>query len=139
MHLHIAPNRLICDIKQDFNKEFPFLKLEFFSKKALLNDDYSASQIIKTNPKIGDIQRNITGGFIEIHREMKVKELEKRLKDEFSLAVQVFRRSGKLWLETTMTDNWTLNQQNIHGKELSAETAKVPEAEDFDLKRDADH
>ena len=45
-------------------------------------------------------------------------ELEKFAK-EFDLFIQVFRRSGNLWLETTATDNWSLHHQNEQGRELS--------------------
>ena len=70
---------------------------------------------------------------------MKVEELERILKKDFGLRAQVFRKSGNLWLETTMTDGWTLAQQNYHGKELSTteKTRDVPE--EYDLNRDADH
>jgi hypothetical protein len=30
MQLNIAPNRYIKDIQNEFNENFPFLKLEFF-------------------------------------------------------------------------------------------------------------
>lgn len=139
MRLHIAPTRLISDIQKEFNREFPFLKLEFFSKRALSHADYSASQLIPINKRIGDIQSALTDGDMEIKGEMKVNELEKRFKDEFNVAVQVFRKSGNLWLETTMTDNWTLRQQNNHGREISTVKTDVMKTEDFDLNRDADH
>lgn len=70
---------------------------------------------------------------------MKVSELEKLFKDKFKLAVQVFRKSGNLWLETTMTDNWSLLQQNNHGREISTNKITDPKPDDFDLTRDADH
>ena len=50
---------------------------------------------------------------------MSVTELETMFRENFGLYVQVFRRSGKLWLETTATDSWTLTVQNDQGKELS--------------------
>ncbi len=139
MCLHIAPNRFISDIQQEFNKIFPFLKLEFFSKSALARSDYSASQLIRSNKKIGDLQAVVTDGYINLEGEMKVIELEDRLKNEFSLGTQVFRKSGNLWLETTMTDNWTLHQQNNHGREISTEKNTVQRTRDYDLDRDADH
>jgi hypothetical protein len=70
---------------------------------------------------------------------MKVKDLEKIFKDQFSLAMQVFRKSGNLWLETTMTDNWTLQQQNEHGREISTGKTTKDIPDDFDLTRDASH
>jgi hypothetical protein len=138
MHLYIAPNRLISDIQKEFNDAFPFLKLEFFNNKSLSRPDFSAKQIIPQTRKVGDNQIAITDGDIEISEEMKVSELEKLFKDQFSLAVQVFRKSGNLWLETTMTDNWTLQQQNNHGKELSTWKNVNDKTGDYDLNRDSD-
>jgi hypothetical protein len=69
--------------------------------------------------RIGDCQRAIADGIIEIDGKMKVKELEKTFADQFKLNVQVFRRSGNFWLQTSMTDDWTLQNQNEHGMEIS--------------------
>jgi len=139
MHLHIAPNRLISEVQKEFNRLFPFLKIEFFNSRLVQRSGFSAQQIIPQNRKIGDNQAQITDGDIEIREEMKVNELEKLFKEKFSLAVQVFRKSGNLWLETTMTDNWTLQQQNEHGREISTGNVKGEAPDDYDLNRDADH
>lgn len=139
MQLHIAPNLLISDIQKEFNEAYPFLKIEFFRTKSFSRSDFMAHQIIPSQRKIGDGQLAITDGDIEIAGEMKVKELEKIFKDQFSLAAQVFRKSGNLWLETTMTDNWTLQQQNDHGREISTVKIIKDSPEDFDLNRDAGH
>jgi len=138
MHLHIAPNRLISDIQKEFNEAFPFLKIEFFKTRSFSRSDFMAHQIIPSQRRIGDGQQAITDGDIEVVEEMKVKDLEQIFKDQFSLAMQVFRKSGNLWLETTMTDNWTLQQQNDHGREISTVKNINGKPEDFDLTRDAD-
>lgn len=114
------------------------MKLEFFNNRTYSKSDFSASQLLPKNRKIGDSQLLVTNGEVEISEEMKVIDLEKLLKDKYSLAVQVFRKSGNLWLETTMTDNWTLKQQNNHGRELSTEYKSSQEDNDYDLNRDAD-
>ena len=139
MQLHIAPNRIISDIQKEFNKMFPFLKIEFFSNKSFSRSNFSAQQIISQSRKIGDTQLTKSHGDIEIAEEMKVRELENIFNDQFNLAVQVFRKSGSIWLETTMTDNWTLQQQNNHGREISTGKTIINKAEDYDLNRDADH
>ena len=118
---------------------FPFLKIEFFKTRSFTRSNFMANQIIPSQRKIGEGQLAITEGDIEVVEEMKVKELEKIFKDQFSLATQVFRKSGNLWLETTMTDNWTLQQQNDHGREISTVKNIHHKPEDFDLTRDADH
>lgn len=139
MHLHIAPNRLISDLQKDFNKEFPFLKLEFFRNR-VQSPAFTFQQMLPHNKRIAEGQDTIADGDIEITPDMKVKDLEKIFRDQFSLAVQVFRRSGNLWLETTMTDDWTLAQQNEHGRELSTDSKKASsDNEDYELNRDADH
>ena len=139
MKLHIAPNSLISDIQKEFNKAFPFLKIEFFNNKSFSRTEFSAQQIIAANRRIGDTQLAIKDGDIQINEEMKVIELERLFKEKFKLAVQVFRKSGNLWLETTMTDNWTLSQQNNHGREISTGKNINTQLDDYDLNRDAEH
>ena len=139
MQLNITPDRLISDIQKEFNEIFPFLKLEFFNNKSFARNNFSASQIIPRNRKLGEIQKGIKEDIIELEELMKVNDLENLFKDKFKLAVQVFRKSGNLWLETTMTDSWSLLQQNNHGKEISTNKGENIKPDDFDLTRDADH
>lgn len=139
MHLRIASNRLISDIQKEFNKVFPFLKLEFFNNKSFFNSGFSSKNIIPQTQQVGNGNLQSINGEIEIDGEMKVTELENIFKDKFNLAVQVFRKSGNLWLETTMTDNWTLQQQNNHGREISTGKIIDEKTDDYDLNRDSEH
>jgi hypothetical protein len=127
MKLNIGSNRLISEVQDEFNKSFPYLKLEFFppTKKAKDQSGLFLNRLMPHNKKIGECQSKITDGLFEFSESMKVSELEQKLKDQFGLIVQVFRHSGNLWLQTTMTDNWTLQKQNEHGMELSR-AAKKP-------------
>jgi hypothetical protein len=59
---------------------------------------------------------------------MSVAELEQQFSDVYGLSVQIFRQSGKAWLETTVTDKWTLEKQNEQGKALSARNPRDGEA-----------
>lgn len=140
MYLHITPAMLITEVQKEFNNMFPFLKLEFFQNKASNRSGFSLKNLVSHDRKIEEVQPSIKDGDVQIIEEMKVQDLEKIFKDQFGLAVQVFRRSGNLWLETTMTDNWTLRQQNEHGEEISSGVVKrnpyLPE--DYDLRRDRD-
>jgi len=139
MKLRITPNRLISDVQNDFNKAFPFLKIEFFQNRNL-QPAFTFQQMLPHNKRVVEGQTAVTDGDIEISSTMTVKDLERIFKDQFSLAVQVFRRSGNLWLETTMTDGWTLGLQNQHGQEISTTNKKdKPEENDYELNRDADH
>ncbi len=67
---------------------------------------------------IKDIRKKGVNGTVDISPETIVHDLEEKFREEFGLNVQVFRKSGKIWLETTATDNWTLGYQNSQGQEL---------------------
>jgi hypothetical protein len=40
-----------------------------------------------------------------------VQQVEDKFKNELNLNVQIFRKSGDVWLQTTSTDEWTLLEQ----------------------------
>lgn len=48
-----------------------------------------------------------------------VLQLEKDIWEALGIAAQVYRRSGDLWIETSLTDDWTLNRQNKEGEAFS--------------------
>jgi len=75
--------------------------------------------MITSDMKLKDIQSNQKPGKIIVSRQTRVSELESQFEKEFGLYVQVFRKSGRVWLETTATDNWTLEQQDEEGKSLN--------------------
>lgn len=106
-------------MQDEFNKVFPFLRLEFFSKSQHSLNGNSKKYLVAEYKTIGDCRKNRSANTISITPGMKVEELEKKFSDEFGLYVQVFRQSGRVWLETTMTDDWTLAEQNQQGEELS--------------------
>jgi hypothetical protein len=114
MILPIVKGRVISDVQQGFNKAYPFLKIEFYK-------DIEPRVARKyLNPLITIESAGLKyEGSLEITDIMTVGQLENVFSEKFGLRVQVSRKSGSIWLETTMTDNWTLKQQNDHGRELS--------------------
>jgi hypothetical protein len=116
MKLDISKERPIRDVQQDFNNQYPFLKLEFYKNDDMplvIKKHLSQSASLKSAGLNKD-------GFIEITDEMKVRDLENAFLKQFGLSVQVSRKAGVFWLETTMTDNWSLQKQNEYGSEISA-------------------
>ena len=134
MKLIINSDRLIREVQHDFNVAFPFLKIEFFANGNGGVQSSSTKKRIASGVKVHEATRSILNGIVDLKDSMTVSELEKKLKQEFGLAIQVFRKSGNIWLETTMTDNWTLRQQNEHGKEISA--VPVRQSNISDLERE---
>ena len=124
MKITIAGARSIQDVQQDFNASYPYLKLEFFRPLNRAQAQASANTMLKHSLMIREARRLQHDGELEITDSMKVGELETVLKQQYGLYAQVFRKSGNVWLETTMSDNWTLKQQNDHGREISTFTDK---------------
>jgi phosphatidylserine decarboxylase len=137
MQLSIYPTRLVGDLQREFNHYFPFLKLEFFRK--LVPEKRPDQQALSPARKLAECQGSITDGQIELNRDMTVKDLERIFREQYSMQVQVYRRSGNVWLQTTISDNWTLGHQDQHGREISeTHKVKISDTADFDLERDAE-
>ena len=120
MKLSFDKNKKIKEVQEEFNALFPYLKLEFFSKRHR-SGEASAKKYMKeiNGKKLGDFKLKANDVPIEIHPEMTVANLEESFRKLYGLNVQVFRKSGKVWLETTFTDGWSLEEQNLQGEALS--------------------
>jgi hypothetical protein len=142
MNLFISADRLISETQRDFNTVYPFLKIEFFKNGNVWLHNHAAGKTVSSQKRIKDAGfSQHDPGELFIHDLMKVSELEAMFGTRFGLAVQVFRRSGNIWLGTTMTDDWTLKQQNDHGQEITF-GKKLPDNKvttDYDLDRDSGH
>lgn len=143
MNIQIAETRHLKEVQQDFNNYFPFLKIEFFRKQHGVEKPSPAQRMFSHSMTVSEARTSREEGLLEVKPAMTVAELEQSFWKQFGLAVQVFRKSGNLWLETTMTDKWTLDQQNNHGREISTETTNPKTnaskaAEDFELNRGED-
>ncbi len=134
MEILINGSKTISEVQGDFSKEFPFLKLEFFDAPHKEDKALPKSKMFPNTKKLAACRKQQTDGKLIVMKDEKVKDLENELWKNFGLSAQVFRRSGNLWIETSLTDSWTLEQQNREGLEMSI-THKNPykEAEENDL------
>lgn len=129
MKLHIHLNDTLESVQRSFNSEFPFLKLEFFSRPHDRGGTSEKQHILNAKRTVETCNPSITETTLSIPTAMTVQELEQVFQHELGLYVQVFRKSGRVWLETTATDTWSLHKQNAEGRELSSPRPR--EIEDF--------
>ena len=108
----------LSDIQENFNKTFPFLDIDFF-KGSHKNHLLTVNHLPDKTRKIGDYRLHKNEKTITIHSDMSVKELSELFDEIYGLDAKVFRKSGKAWLETVLTEDWTLNEQNLQGKALT--------------------
>ena len=137
MRINIEGNRMINEVQKDFASAYPFLKIEFFRNGEAHQNLYPKQRQLAHDLKLKDAWiRRKTEGELLVHDVMTVHDLEHTLMDRFGLTAQVFRRSGNIWLETSITDKWTLKQQNDHGREITI--GKPPpdkDENDYELNR----
>ena len=69
---------------------------------------------------IKNVFSNTAKTIIDVKRTRTVAEVENDLKKQFGLPVQIFRLSGNVWIETILTDDWTLEKQNREGEQISS-------------------
>ncbi len=77
--------------------------------------------------KLGLCRKMHNEGIVDISIDKTVAELESELWIKFGLSAQVFRKTGSVWVETNLTDAWTLERQNIEGQELRFDEPEKPE------------
>ena len=120
MKIAINDRRKIFAIQADFINMFPYLRIEFFSKPHESGGGSPKKMMKHPHKTLGECRTIHKSGSLTITPQMTVAELENHFRDIYGLSVQIFRKSGKVWLETTVTDTWTLEEQNRQGQELSA-------------------
>jgi len=119
MKITINDNRKIYAVQEEFQKMFPYLKLEFFAKPSKVGGTPSKKEIKHPSKTLGECRAVHTSGLLTVTPQTLVGELEQDFRDNFDLAVQVFRKSGSAWIETTATDDWTLEHENTTGEEMA--------------------
>ncbi len=117
--IYIEQDKTIRNLQNEFNTIYPFLKIEFFYEPHITGKGTAKNKMINNEIKLMQVRRTIEPGKIRIGKNTTVSEIEGNFERRFGLYVQVFRKSGNVWLETSATDNWTLEQQNEEGKSLA--------------------
>lgn len=123
MMLQIDKRSSLKSIQNQFSAHYPFLKIEFFKRIPVDQLLYK----IDLNP-INESRKYIDGfydGFasIDISRKRTVHQVEKDFEKILDLSAHIFRKSGNVWVETTLTNDWPLEEQNEEGKQISSHFA----------------
>lgn len=119
MTLSINSSTTVADVQTAFSQEFPYLKVEFFTRPHDVGEStWSKYMVFNKQERFGkliafkgnDVPFDVIGA-------MTVATFEQNFQKHFGLGVQVFRKSMGTWLITSSTDNWTLAAQNAQGYE----------------------
>ena len=122
--INIEDNRRIKSIQEEFNAIFPYLKLEFYVDDAN-NTPLSSRKIRLIDGRtIADCRNIHNSGVITIFPEMSVLDMENIFFQSFGISVQVLRKAGNIWQQTSHTDSWSLEEQNRQGEIVSTYIGK---------------
>lgn len=111
----ITDRKKLVEIQQAFAQKFPYLKIRFYTQPHESGKGSSVGEQLNENQTIGEVRQIHNEGDFAIKENMSVAEFELGFYEKFGLNVQVFRKSGSLWMQTTSTDSWTLAEQNRKG------------------------
>ena len=117
--MKITDKKTIQEVQNEFNKKFPFLKIEFYKKAHGEHEGSPDDLKWDTDLTIGEIRNRTNSGDLSIDGALTVGALENNFSEQYGLNVQVFHKSGNLWLQTTATDEWTLDKQNNKAKDFA--------------------
>ncbi len=107
--LQIETGKQIKQIQTAFNTRYPYLKIEMIKRQG------SKPEAMKEN----EIIAKVPATTISMGNQQTVARLEQEFLEKAGLRVKVYRKFCNVWIETILTYDWTLEQQNSEGKLLS--------------------
>lgn len=119
MKLLVNNKRTVGDLQDDFHKLFPFLTIHLYNARYATGKLSAANKMYRADSPLSVIKKKDKEGEFVFSADTTVADFEQRFWDEYGLCVQVLRSSGSSWIQTSLTDSWTLERQNQEGKELS--------------------
>lgn len=119
MKIYISEDDLVCSIQTDFSKRYPSLKLEFYSQPHEHAKTCVAMEKVSPQTSIDQIRMLHAFGWIDISEDRTAAELELDFRHNMGLNVQVFVKSGDRWIETAVTDDWSLGKLNCAATEAA--------------------
>jgi hypothetical protein len=112
MHLKLFAGQTVGDIQQVFSHAFPYLKIDFFK-----NLELNGIRITKKLEPPFTISKP-ENAVIELEGSRTISAVKNDFLNLTGLASRIFRKSGNVWIETSLTDDWTLNRQNAEGAQF---------------------
>jgi hypothetical protein len=132
MQLAILKSASLGDTQDAFHAAFPYLKIVFFTRTHKEHGGSNAKFMVTDRSKLlGDLSGFKAEGLLSIEPHMRTWEVERRVEEETGLHIQVFRKSGTVWLETSVSDDLTLEQQNEKAREQEEYQPPIADPMDY--------
>ncbi|MBK8699167.1 MAG: hypothetical protein IPN29_06340 [Saprospiraceae bacterium] len=106
----------LLSLQLAFSEQFPHLRLTFYKNKHDKNELSPISEEVFRDYTIGEYNPDFIERDLELNGDETVASFEAKMEQEFGLHVQVLRKSGTTWIQTSVTDDWPLSKQESHGR-----------------------
>lgn len=116
MKLQINKETKIKDIQKSFSAHYPYLKIEFYKQPHSEAELSSKKDRILPVRTIGEVSKIRTAKTVDVNPDRTVADLESAFYKKFGIAIQVARRTGNIWIQTSLSDSRTLGMQNEQGR-----------------------
>jgi hypothetical protein len=110
MKFIVEPQATTKEVRDQFMAKFPGLKIEFFRNSHDENEGSHKKDMVAEEIPLSQLEPSYQSNTLSISPSTTVSELEELFED-VNLHVQVFRKMGPNWIETTRTDSYTLKEQ----------------------------
>lgn len=127
MEFTIDEGTSLHDVQHFFNGRFQYLKLEFMKRKRV-NHKPGFQEEYKT---FGQLNPEMEPFTLFITSDMTTGHVEELFRKHTGLDPEIFRKSGKVWLRTTATDNRTLEDQDKLGRDSEQPVRESREEADY--------
>jgi len=117
MKIFLSSSRKVIDVRREFEREFPYLKIEFARKINELQKDSTGDEFVSSTSKLINVSGIMREGNIIIRSTQTVNEIELLFQSRHFLPIQIFRRTMYGWIATADTGYLTLAKQNRLGRE----------------------
>ena len=98
MELRIDEGSSFQSVQNQFTALYPFLKIE---------------------ERTGRFVRNKPSFAVDVEGHRTVSQVVKDFRELLDMPVVILRKAGSLWIETSLTADWTLERQNREGEHIS--------------------
>ena len=115
MKIILLSHKTLGEVKEEFTSIYPFLKIEFFKK----DRDLPEAEQVKYEEVLSTELSDDNGASVNIKPCDTVKQVEQKFNCLYGLPAHIFRKQNDNWYDTAITDDLTLQEQNIWGREAS--------------------
>jgi hypothetical protein len=112
MLLKIFDRIKIDELQDKFNECFPYLRIEFYSRPHKWQEATHKDYLIQQGTLLEDIRKTHDSGLMNIKSWDKTGNVEQEFQKMFGLNVQILRLNKNQWIQTSDSDNLTLQEQS---------------------------